>query len=98
MTGTGTGAWKLENMEPCNLPERVATGFTDLFNSLTGASYMPVLYCAEQLVNGTNHMLICKQTLSTAQPIEHLTKVIIHEPLPKNPSDEWSIKSIEALI
>lgn len=92
------GEWKLENMKPCELPQKLSTEVGKLLNSMQGASYMPVLYCAEQIVNGTNHMLICKQSLTTAQPVEHLTKVILHEPLPTNKSDEWSVKSIEALV
>lgn len=69
-------------MEHCELRENVEHGLNEALRDIVGASYIPVLYCAEQLVHGTNHMLICKQTLETAQLEEYLTKIILHEPLP----------------
>lgn len=93
-----TGAWKLAEMEPCALPEKVATGFTEAFEGLVGAHYIPVLYCGEQLVHGTNHMLICKQTLVTQPPAEHLVKVILNEPLPTDEDQNWKIVSIDEIV
>lgn len=92
------GTWKLAEMEPCALPEKVATGFTEAFDGLVGAHYIPVLYCGEQLVHGTNHMLICKQTLVTEHPVEHLVKVILCEPLPTDEEQNWKIVSIDEIV
>ncbi|MDV0445013.1 hypothetical protein MmiAt1_05650 [Methanimicrococcus sp. At1] len=76
-----TGEWEIIENEACPLPQKIATGFHDAFKDYVGASYKPVLYIATQLVNGTNHMFICEQTLIT-NPI-HLgyAKVILHEDL-----------------
>lgn len=38
------GGWKLLELQPCNLPERVATGFSQVMGSMIGATYTPVLY------------------------------------------------------
>lgn len=91
------GAWTLENMVPCTLPQKVATGFTETLSNLEGASYIPVLYCGEQIVHGTNHMLICKQRLVTAQPEEHLVLVILNKPLPDDADQAWKILLIETI-
>ncbi len=72
------GAWNLAAMKPVNLPERVATAFSEVTNSLLGAKYVPVLYCGEQLVHGTNYMIICKQTIVTLGAPEHLVTMVIN--------------------
>ncbi|MCM1330819.1 MAG: hypothetical protein NC253_15465 [Ruminococcus sp.] len=68
----------MANMEPANLPEKAATAFSEVTVGMVGAKYIPVLYCGEQLVNGTNYMIICKQTLATNPPAEHLVTMIIN--------------------
>lgn len=92
-----SGNWKLAEMKPCNLPQQVATGFAEAVSGLVGAAYIPVLYCGEQLVHGTNHMLICKQTLITSHPEEHLVKIILNQPLPSDNEPEWKIILIETI-
>lgn len=91
------GSWKIAEMEPCNLPQDVATGFSEAFANLQGASYIPVLYCGEQLVHGTNYMIICKQTLVTNPPAEHIVSVILHKPLPSDSEQAWNILAITDL-
>lgn len=92
------GTWNLPEMSPCHLPEKVATGFSRAFEKMVGSSYIPVLYCGKQIVHGTNHMLICKQTMSVHTPEAHLTKVVLFEPLPTDASQAWQIESIETII
>lgn len=72
------GGWEIASMEECKLPEDVATGFSSV-NNLRGATYIPVLYCGKQVVNGRNHMLICKQILSTKEPEEHVVEIVLHQ-------------------
>ena len=48
---------------------------------MIGATYVPVLYCGFQIVAGNNYMLICKQTLATNPPADHVVKMVIHKPL-----------------
>ena len=40
-----TGAWNYDVLKSCDLPEKVATGFSEAFTNLKGADYTPVLYC-----------------------------------------------------
>ena len=58
------GTWEIAKMKKSSLPEKVASGFSEATKNLKGAKYRPVLYCGKQIVAGTNHMIICKQTLS----------------------------------
>lgn len=92
---TKVGGWNLVEMEPCKLPQEVATGFTEAMDGMAGASYVPVLYCGTQVVNGTNHLLICRQTMVTAEPIEGLAEVILHQPLH---DDKWTILHIKNIL
>lgn len=48
---------------------------------LKGATYVPVLYCGSQVVAGINYMLICRQTLMTTPPDEHVVNMVVHKPL-----------------
>ena len=88
------GNWNILKMEPCNLPQKLATGFSEIMKDMVGANYEPVLYCATQIVSGTNHMLICKQTLVINPPRENVVKMIINESL----GGEFAILSIESII
>lgn len=89
------GAWDFSTLKACNLPEKVATGFSEVFSHLYGADYTPVLYCGSQLVHGTNHMIICKMKICYPGATEKLAKVVINE-LPKTELEsQWSIVTIE---
>ncbi len=90
-----SGGWKLAPMDPCDLPQNVATGFTQLLGELEGANYTPVLYCGTQVVNGVNHMIICRQTLVTPTTDEHLVKVIINE---SPNAGKWTLVLIDQII
>ena len=72
------GTWKIPEMGPVNLPEKAATAFTEVIRGLIGATYVPVLYCGEQLVHGTNYMIICKQTIAVKDAPEHIVSMVIN--------------------
>ncbi len=91
------GAWKILDVEECQLPERVQVGFYEATEGLVGASYIPALYCAIQVVSGINHMIICKQTLTTNPPKEAIVKMILHEALPIN-GGNFTILSIDGIV
>lgn len=57
------GGWEIAEMQPGLLPEKVASAFSEVTSSLIGAKYVPVLYCGQQIVHGSNHMVICEQTI-----------------------------------
>lgn len=93
------GGYKLAEMEGCTMPEQVATGFAQVTGAMVGAKYLPVLYVGSQIVQGTNHMLICKQTLAAKDAPEHLVTVVLNQ----NHDDgslvgQWSVVSIEQII
>lgn len=93
------GGWKLaETMKPCNLPEKVATGFAEVTQTV-GAKYVPVLYVGTQTVHGVNHMVICKQTLSTEGAEEHLVKMVLNQNLDDGSLvGKWSLISIKQIV
>lgn len=93
------GAYKLAHMEPCPLPEKVGTGFSEVTLNLTGARYVPVLYVGEQVVHGINHMLICLQTLSTKGAEEHLVKMVLNQNLDDGSLvGKWTLVSVEKIV
>lgn len=86
------GAWNFDVLKACELPQEVASGFTEVFSKFEGADYMPVLYCGTQVVHGLNHMIICKTRICHPDAVDRLTKVILNEV-----DGKWSIVSIEEI-
>lgn len=91
------GAWNYDVLKSCNLPEKVATGFSSVFASFVGADYTPVLYCGTQVVHGVNHMIICKSRICHKDAVDRLTKVILNEVPEDEINSKWSIVSIEEI-
>ena len=99
MLNVKTGGWKLAKMKACGLPEKVASGFTEVTHAMAGAKYVPVLYVGTQVVHGMNHMIICTQTLAVQGATEHLIKMVLNQ----NVDDgsivgKWSVVSIEQIV
>lgn len=93
------GGWELANMQACNLPEKVASGFGEVTQSMVGAKYLPVLYVGTQVVHGVNHMLICKQALAAQGAPEYLVKMVLNQ-VPDESSlvGKWSLVSVEQIV
>ena len=89
------GGYKLAPMEPCKLPEDVASGFTEVVTPLVGADYVPVLYVGSQVVAGVNHMIICKQKITAHDTPEHLAEVVLNS---APTTGKWSLVSIEQIV
>ena len=99
MSNTLPGGWTLAEMQPCSLPQQVATGFGEVTQTMVGARYVPVLYVGTQVVHGVNHMLICKQTMAAQGAPEHLVKMVLNQ----NVDDgsivgKWSVVTIEQIV
>ena len=62
------GAWNVDEMKGCNLPQKVASAFTAVTGELVGADYMPVLYVGSQDVNGRNYSPHYPFACTTRQP------------------------------
>ena len=78
MTTNVPGGWVIAKMQPATLPEEVQSAFSQVTSSMVGATYVPVLYCGYQVVQGTNHMIICEQTLAAQGAPKHLIKMVIN--------------------
>lgn len=88
------GGWNFADLKEVNLPQKVATAFTEVMMGFTGASYTPILYVGSQVVNGINYMIICKGTLVTKEPVTKIVKMVINV----SSSGETSIVSINDII
>lgn len=87
------GGWNIDELKPCNLPQKAASAFIGATSELVGADYEPVLYVGSQSVNGTNYCILAVQTLITAQPKKRLVKLIIHESL----HGEYTLHSVSVI-
>ncbi|HSQ89500.1 hypothetical protein [Romboutsia sp.] len=88
------GGWVIDIKHPCCVCKKLICCFDKAFEDLLGANYEIVLYLGYQVVAGTNHMLLCKQTLTTNPPEEHLVIVKIFKSL----NCECSVTSVETII
>ena len=88
------GGFNFDVLQPCALPEKVATGFTEVFSKHLGADYTPVLYCGTQTVHGVNHMIICKMRICHPEAPDKLAKVILNQLPDDEINSKWSIVSI----
>ena len=73
------GKINLENFDGMTkMPQKAATAWAGAFGEpLAGASFKPLLYLGDQLVNGTNYCFIAEETLATRCPIRHVVKLVI---------------------
>lgn len=78
------GGWSITeealNCKACDLPQDVATAFSQVTANLQGAGYEPLLYAATQVVNGINHLILCRETLSDAERTVKLSTMILNIP------------------
>lgn len=82
--GGKLAGWTLVNKPVTELPQDLASATSegsDLFKSKLGATYEPVWYLATQVVNGVNHLLICKQTKKTQEESVHIVGVVVNIPI-----------------
>lgn len=100
LNGQFMGGWKFTpNLQACDLLDDVATGFGQIFDHMVGATYVPLLYVGTQLVHGTNHMLICKQTLAVKDGLERLVCVVLNQNFDDGTIlGQWSLVSIEPIV
>lgn len=72
------GKIQLENFDACKLPQKAASAWAAV-EDLIGATYKPLIYLGEQIVNGTNYYFIAEQTLMTHPLIRRVIKFAIYE-------------------
>ena len=88
------GSWKI-NISTTGMPQKVATAFAKMNETLVGAEYENIAYIGSQVVNGTNHAVLAKQTILTGRDTENIVLVIFNE----KPSEmEATLVGIERVV
>lgn len=73
-----TGSWDIA-VQIGKLPQKVATAFDSL--NIVGAEYELIAYIGNQVVNGTNHAVLAKQTILNGRDTENIVVMIFNEKL-----------------
>ena len=76
----GLGGWKLCNIPANKLPQRLATALVKVNEELLGASFMPIRVLGEQVVNGINYMVLCKEVRATEHKDTRIVLKVINIP------------------
>ena len=71
-----TGSWDIA-VQIGKLPQKVATAFDSL--NIVGAEYKLIAYIGSQIVNGTNHAVLAKQTILNGKDTENIVVMIFNE-------------------
>lgn len=83
------GGWTITkdalNCPVCSLPQDVATAFSQVTEHWVGAKYEPLLYAATQVVNGINHMIVCRETMSDADRTVKISTMVLNIPATGEP-------------
>lgn len=84
-----SGGWTItkeaQNYPTCNLPEQVASAFSKDTIDLIGAKCEPLMYLATQVVNGTNYMILCRETLSDINHTVKISTMVLNIPTSGDP-------------
>ena len=95
----GDARLEFARMPPCNLPEKVATGFSEVMLKLVGARYTPVLYVGRQALEDAElHLIVCRQVISALGAPEHLVLLTLERKEDGTLAGAWAIASIERIV
>lgn len=74
------GAIKFEEFEGLTkLPQKAASAWSAVDNSLVGASFKPLVFVGTQVAKGTNYWFIVEEDMVTNPPIKHIATLAINE-------------------
>lgn len=73
-----TGNWKID-VNVNGMPQKIATAFEKLKETLVGADYEFIAYLGSQEVNGTNHAVLAKQIVTTGRDTANIVALIFNE-------------------
>ena len=79
-----TGGWEIAENDAAALPEDVQTAFDKAVEQFDGSELTPVAYIADQVVAGTNYMILCEAETVTAEPVKSYQMVIVYADLEGN--------------
>ena len=83
-SGKLVGGWEISDVGEAELPESVKSAFEKATESLTGNDLVPVAYIGQQVVAGKNHMILCRSTPVTQDPVSKYQVIVIYEDLEGN--------------
>ncbi len=89
-----TGNWKID-VNVNGMPQKVATAFEKLRETLVGAEYEFIAYLGSQLVNGVNHAVLAEQIVTTGRDSKNIVVMIFNE---KPGEMETPLVAIERII
>lgn len=73
-----TGSWKIDvNLN--GMPQKIATAFEKVKETLVGAEYEFIAYLGSQEVNGVNHAVLAKQIVTAGRDSENIVAMIFNE-------------------
>ena len=72
------GSWNVD-VTVGKLPQKVATAFASLSETLLGAEYTPIAYLGSQVVNGVNHAVLAEQLVITGKDTKNVVVIIFNE-------------------
>lgn len=72
-----TGSWNVN--VSTQMPQRIATAMSALSEQLIGAEYDFIAYLGSQVVNGTNHAVLAKQTIVTGRDTANIVVLVFNE-------------------
>lgn len=72
------GNWDI-NVVVGKLPQKVASAFGNLGETILGAQYIPIAYLGSQTVNGVNHAVLAEQVIITGRDTKNIVLVIFNE-------------------
>lgn len=73
-----TGNWNID-VNVNGMPQKIATAFEKLKDTLVGAEYEFIAYLGSQEVNGVNHAVLAKQIITTGRDSENIIIMIFNE-------------------
>ena len=92
------GGYSINVVPGGNLPQKVATGFTNLFDNFVGANYTPIAYLGSKVVNGINHAILAEQNLVTGNDVRSIVLLILNEKPGDVRGENFSIVEIRTLL
>ena len=89
-----TGNWKID-VNVNGMPQKVATAFEKLKETLVGAEYEFIAYLGYQLANGVNDAVLAEQIVTTGRDSKNIVVMIFNE---KPGATETTLVAIERIV
>lgn len=80
------------------LPQKVASGFSRVFDRMVGTEYTPIAYLGSKVVNGINHAVLAEQSLVTGKDVHSIALVVLNEKPGDVDGSSITIVSIDPIL